>query len=130
MINNFKNGFHYTITDMPASVKFSNHSAPSQAWIKKDNVLPVVIIKDPFTWFHESMCRNSYRVTRWAHSEGHCPNLVPATMKERKFVAKPYTYPESNFNSTVFHASKPNLNITHSIPVSVKFPLSFQKKQT
>lgn len=41
----------------------------------KTNVLPVVMIKDPFTWL-QSMCRSPY-ATKWRHSSEHCPNLVP-----------------------------------------------------
>lgn len=40
-----------------------------------DHVLPVVIVRDPFTWM-QSMCTASY-MARWRHSRAHCPNLVP-----------------------------------------------------
>ncbi len=42
--------------------------------VKQDNVLPVVIIKDPYHWMG-SMCRHPYGAM-WIHSERHCPNLV------------------------------------------------------
>jgi hypothetical protein len=46
--------------------------------IEADNVLPAVMIRDPYVWMH-SMCRHRYKA-RWALSKedgAHCPNLVP-----------------------------------------------------
>lgn len=40
-----------------------------------DQVLPVVIVKDPYTWF-PSMCRHNY-AARWPRHKDHCPNLTP-----------------------------------------------------
>ena len=42
--------------------------------IKQDDVMPVVLIKDPYTWMG-SQCRHEY-TTFWDHDEGHCPNLI------------------------------------------------------
>ena len=41
----------------------------------QDDVLPVVIIKDPINWIH-SMCKHRYGA-RWRHTDEHCPNLIP-----------------------------------------------------
>jgi len=44
--------------------------------IRADQVLPVVIIKHPFSWM-SSMCRHPYQL-KWAHNnKHHCPNLIP-----------------------------------------------------
>mmetsp|Transcript_24368 Transcript_24368/g.44072 ORF Transcript_24368/g.44072 Transcript_24368/m.44072 type:complete len:491 (-) Transcript_24368:31-1503(-) len=45
------------------------------------NILPVVVTKDPYTWF-ASMCRNKYLI-KWFYNKDHCPNLV-ATKAEKK----------------------------------------------
>jgi len=42
---------------------------------KQENVLPIVMIKDPFYWMG-SICRHKY-ATNWFHTKDHCPNLVP-----------------------------------------------------
>ena len=39
-----------------------------------DDVMPVVIVRDPYFWMH-SMCESPY-LMNWKHSEHHCPNLV------------------------------------------------------
>lgn len=49
--------------------------ARSGRGIIQDDVLPVVIIKDPINWIH-SMCAHPYN-GRWRHTAEHCPNLVP-----------------------------------------------------
>uniref|UniRef100_A0A7S2UIB2 Uncharacterized protein n=1 Tax=Attheya septentrionalis TaxID=420275 RepID=A0A7S2UIB2_9STRA len=60
----------------PASWR-NQYEAPSMGMPTKDHlrVLPVVTIKDPFSWMG-STCRNPYDVT-WPHSyPDNCPNLV------------------------------------------------------
>jgi hypothetical protein len=44
-------------------------------YIDPSAVLPVVVIKDPYTWL-ASMCRHPYDA-RWKRRGEHCPNLVP-----------------------------------------------------
>ena len=44
-------------------------------YIDPSAVLPVVVIKDPYTWLG-SMCRHPYNA-RWKRRGEHCPNLVP-----------------------------------------------------
>jgi len=54
--------------------------------IRKDHVLPVVLVRDPFFWMH-SMCKEGYGV-RWPHdSTIHCPNLVPNEFDRARFKA-------------------------------------------
>jgi hypothetical protein len=55
-----------------------NHTAKSRdGRIPIDTVLPVVVLRDPYSWM-QSMCRTKYNA-HWDHSseEGECPNLVP-----------------------------------------------------
>ena len=93
---------------MPAAVRETGHSAPLQTWIRPENVLPIVIVKDPLTWM-QSMCQNPYRV-RWFHKNAdHCPNLAPATEKDWN-KAVPYTSVSSHSN------------ITHTMEVTVQYP--------
>jgi hypothetical protein len=40
-----------------------------------DNSLPIVMIKDPYTWM-QSLCRNRYSA-EWDFTLEHCPNLLP-----------------------------------------------------
>ena len=47
---------------------------PPEHVSKIDNVIPIVIIRDPFTWM-ESMCTSPYKA-KWPHAASHCPNLV------------------------------------------------------
>lgn len=58
----------------PASWRFKHKAAEAGDIKHQDYVLPVVVIKDPYTWM-TSMCRHSYS-TNWLHSPNHCPNLV------------------------------------------------------
>jgi hypothetical protein len=51
--------------------------------ITKDNVLPVVLVRDPYYWMH-SMCKQGYGV-RWDHNEKHCPNLIPNDFDRQRF---------------------------------------------
>jgi hypothetical protein len=60
----------------------SNHTIIST--IPKHNVLPVVLIRDPYYWM-QSMCKEGYGV-RWDHSTQHCPNLVPYTEFDKRKV--------------------------------------------
>jgi hypothetical protein len=50
-----------------------NVTVPARNPTPKDQVLPIVLIKDPF-WWMQSMCKNPYGV-KWPHHD-HCPNLV------------------------------------------------------
>ena len=49
-----------------------------------DDVLPVVIIKDPVNWIH-SMCKHPYGAS-WRHTAKHCPNLVPNKKDKGKYI--------------------------------------------
>jgi hypothetical protein len=49
----------------------ANHFDPDD----KDNILPVVLVRDPLTWL-TSMCLHPYSA-KWKHHKSHCPGLVP-----------------------------------------------------
>jgi len=52
-----------------------NHTAKeASTTIKYEQVLPVFIIKDPYTWMG-SLCRHHYSAL-WPHNVKHCPNLI------------------------------------------------------
>lgn len=60
-------------------------------------VLPVVTIRDPYTWM-QSLCQNAFDLgLHWFSTDKHCPSLVPTEtdrkvhgrMKSRKFVHNP-----------------------------------------
>lgn len=66
-------------------LQWGKHNPPSthrgknvaKAWgkgIKQDDFMPVVLIKDPYTWMG-SQCRHKYS-SFWGHDENHCPNLI------------------------------------------------------
>ncbi len=63
---------HVTKTTGPKSNFVPNDGGEG---VIQENVLPIVIIKDPYHWMG-SMCRHSYGLT-WAKSHRHCPNLIP-----------------------------------------------------
>lgn len=50
------------------------HHEAENDHLKHTNALPVVIIKDPYTWM-TSMCRHPYSA-EWQRDPTHCPNLV------------------------------------------------------
>lgn len=58
------------------------HSAKfAKKLLHQTDFLPIVIIKDPITWF-ASMCRHGYEA-RWWRTPQHCPNLVPNKYDKR-----------------------------------------------
>eukprot|EP00526_Cylindrotheca_closterium_P008652 CAMPEP_0113607142 /NCGR_PEP_ID=MMETSP0017_2-20120614/3226_1 /TAXON_ID=2856 /ORGANISM="Cylindrotheca closterium" /LENGTH=517 /DNA_ID=CAMNT_0000515725 /DNA_START=14 /DNA_END=1565 /DNA_ORIENTATION=- /assembly_acc=CAM_ASM_000147 len=55
--------------------------------IPKEDVLPVVLVRDPYYWM-QSMCKQGYGV-RWDHNaKKHCPNLVPNDYDKKRFVKR------------------------------------------
>jgi hypothetical protein len=62
---------------MIASRKWNN-TAGHEEKTNKTNVLPVVLVRDPWTWM-QSMCKNAYGV-KWEHTRDHCPNLTDSTV--------------------------------------------------
>ena len=59
----------------PESWRLHNVAQAGGKGVIQEDVLPVVTIKDPYSWM-TSMCRHSYSAN-WRHSEEHCPNLLP-----------------------------------------------------
>ena len=49
--------------------------------VPAEQFLPVIIVKDPFTWM-QSFCRHWYN-SYWTKIHGHCPNLIPINAKEK-----------------------------------------------
>ena len=67
----------------PVKYKY-DHTAPKNENITKDDVLPVVTIRNPYDWM-VSMCNIAY-TARWAHYEGHteiCPHLLHTRTKDK-----------------------------------------------
>ena len=64
----------------PVRLRGINH-AISGGDIPHENVFPVLVIKDPYTWM-QSMCRHEYSAD-WYHPSTHCPNLVPVEAQEK-----------------------------------------------
>jgi len=62
-------GKHYM-----ARYRSSDHSTKSDRDVPKNNTLPLVAIRDPYSWM-QSMCRHSY-TAHWSHNKAHCPNLI------------------------------------------------------
>jgi hypothetical protein len=85
----YKKGRHRYFKDQGIQwqVPWGKHVQPSESsglrhkanlitrYIDPRAVLPVVVIKDPYTWL-ASMCRHPY-TARWEGRKEHCPNLVP-----------------------------------------------------
>eukprot|EP00536_Pseudo-nitzschia_multiseries_P011089 jgi/Psemu1/259562/estExt_Genewise1Plus.C_3620006 len=57
---------------MPASRKWNNTAGHDQK-VNKTSVMPIVLVRDPFTWM-QSMCKHAYEA-RWPHTK-LCPNLA------------------------------------------------------
>jgi len=57
----------------PVSWRFHNVAHAAGKGVAQGDVLPVVTIKDPYSWFG-SMCRHSY-AANWPHQK-KCPSLV------------------------------------------------------
>lgn len=61
--------------------------------VDKSRVLPVVVVKDPYTWM-QSMCRHPYQML-WQHDPDHCPNLVPNEIEvQHKMVSSINDFPD------------------------------------
>jgi len=59
---------------MMARYRESDHTTSTDKDVPKDHILPIVSIRDPFSWM-QSMCRHAY-AARWPHNKDHCPNLI------------------------------------------------------
>jgi len=58
----------------PTTHRFQNVAKAWGTGIKQDDFMPVVLIKDPYSWMG-SQCRHKY-TTFWGHDDEHCPNLI------------------------------------------------------
>ena len=103
---------------MLASRKESN-TAKRNERVNKTNVLPVALIREPYTWM-QSMCRHPY-AAKWIHNEHHCPVLVPA---EHDFE---HHGTQLLVESSDSHDNNNNNNINpgqnrSSVPVTIGYP--------
>ncbi|VEU34091.1 unnamed protein product [Pseudo-nitzschia multistriata] len=57
-----------------ARYRDSEHSTKTDADVPRSNTLPLVSIRDPYTWM-QSMCRHGY-AAKWPHIKSHCPGLI------------------------------------------------------
>jgi len=85
------------------------HKASDNINTDEDHVLPVLIIKDPYTWM-TSMCRHTYAASWWHDNDKHCPNLVLITVSEK----------EKFLNNT--NTSDAPEDMTPTVPASVHYP--------
>lgn len=59
---------------MMARYRESDHTTATDKDVPKEHILPVISIRDPFSWM-QSMCRHTY-AAHWPHSKNHCPDLI------------------------------------------------------
>lgn len=59
---------------MMASYRESDHTTRTDKDVPRENVLPLVSIRDPYNWM-QSMCRHQYEAS-WPRVVDHCPNLI------------------------------------------------------
>lgn len=59
----------------PLSYRGLRYAETDDATSNLDNFLPIVMVKDPYTWM-QSLCRNQYSAD-WDFTLQHCPNLIP-----------------------------------------------------
>jgi hypothetical protein len=59
------------------------HVAPGMTQIQQEDVLPIIMIRDPFHWM-QSMCKSPY-AAHWKKTRLHCPNLVPTEHDLQRF---------------------------------------------
>jgi hypothetical protein len=83
---------------MLASRKWTN-TAGHDTKTNKTNVLPIVLVRDPFSWM-VSMCKHPYEA-RWPHSDKMCPNL--ASTKDGKMVQVKVRYKPEIFFESLLH---------------------------
>jgi hypothetical protein len=74
------------------------HVAPGMAQIQQEDVLPIIMIRDPFHWM-QSMCKSPY-AAHWKKTRLHCPNLVPTAHDLQRF-EKDLAATNHTFNVTV-----------------------------
>ncbi|GKY92989.1 hypothetical protein MPSEU_000267500 [Mayamaea pseudoterrestris] len=60
-----------------------NHTASGLEKYNQLEALPIVLIRDPYSWMH-SMCKSSY-AAHWKSRPAHCPNLVPDEDDRKRF---------------------------------------------
>merc|ERR1711937_963407 len=68
-----------------ASEKLTN-TAGHEAKTNKTNVLPIVMVRDPYSWM-QRMCIHKYE-GRWPHGPGNCPNLAEPKIRKDGTVKK------------------------------------------
>eukprot|EP00797_Seminavis_robusta_P019290 Sro2910_g340100.2 (520) ;mRNA; f:4411-5971 len=79
----------------PKDAKYrKTHPVPGQKDAKPENVMPAIMVRDPFRWL-QSMCVNYY-TSRWPRPfrptdhRYHCPNLYPTDDEKKRLLDKGY----------------------------------------
>ena len=67
--------------------KLDHPELPPELLELNQNVLPIVMVRDPFTWF-QSMCKSRYSA-HWYHIvPDHCPNFIANDVEKEWFYKK------------------------------------------
>jgi len=77
-LSEYDKGIHWQVPwgkHSPLSYRGLRYAETDDATRNLDNFLPIVMIKDPYTWM-QSLCRNQYTAD-WDFTLKHCPNLIP-----------------------------------------------------
>lgn len=113
--------FHLSAMKVPwgkhymARYRNSDHFTTTDKDVPKENVLPLVSIRDPYSWM-QSMCRHSY-AAYWPHTKiGHCPNLIATEEDIRHFPALRQMYGASGTNATATEKLIP-VNVAYNKPL-------------
>lgn len=61
------------------------YTMPGMEKYNHSNVLPIVVVRDPFFWM-QSMCRHPYSVSWTKDIAERCPNLVPSSTDQSRFL--------------------------------------------
>lgn len=88
-----------------------NNTVKNAANVNVNDVIPVVIARDPYFWM-QSMCRQNYQA-EWDHSDSSCPNIVPTPgdikahprYKDREYMPVWVVYHRKNPTRRVGHTS-------------------------
>ena len=123
-------------------VNWGKHQSPRfrfenevKNWTNNSAILPVVVVRDPWTWF-QSMCRQNYAAI-WYHipgPEGHCPNFIPSDVerewfnKSRRKVAEYFHYDWPKVRNVILKA---NFTLDmKTIPVSVRYKVEVARHES
>lgn len=111
-----------------AYVKY-NHTAPQMNKYNKNNILPIVVIRDPYSWM-QSMCKSPY-AAKWKHTKYHCPNLISSVNDKNKNKNNKTTFDVTvNFDdnhSVHFHSLAHLWSEWYKLYINVDYPILMSK---